>query len=94
MAISRADINPKLIHEHDYRICSRHFVTGKPAMLYETDRLPTLNLSHMKQGTRTPANIERYERVTERVRKRNANEELMKELAVVVSQLVEEGIRY
>ena len=35
-AISREDINLKSIHEHDYRACSRHFVTGKPAMLYET----------------------------------------------------------
>ena len=34
----------------------------------------------------------RYDRVTERVRRRNAIEELMKELPVVVSQLVEEVI--
>ena len=45
-----------------------------------------------KQSARTPVNTERYERVTERVRRRNAIEELMKELPVVVSQLVEEVI--
>ena len=37
-------------------------------------------------------NTERYERVTERVRRRNAIEELMKGLPVIVSQLVEEAI--
>ena len=45
-----------------------------------------------KQSARTPVNTERYERVTERVRRRDAIEELMKELTVVVSQLVEEVV--
>ena len=69
-------------------------MTGKPAMLYETSSpnwLPTLNLGHKKQSARTPVNTERYERVIERVR-RNTIEELMKELPVVVSQLLEEVI--
>ena len=91
--MAREDINSKSIHEHDYRVCSRHFVTGKPAMLYETNSpnwLPTLNLGHKKHSTRTPVNMERYKRVPEGIRRRNAIEELMKELPVVVSQLVEE----
>jgi len=88
-AISREDINPKSIYEHDYRVCSRHFMTAEPAKLYETNK-PTLNLSHMKQNTRAPVDVERYERITERVRRRNAYEDLMEQAPVVVSQLVEE----
>ena len=97
MGISREDINSKTIHEHNYRVCSRHFVTGKPAMLYETNSpnwLSTLNLGHKKHRycTRTPVNMERYKRVPVGVRRRNAIEELMKELPVVVPQLVEKVI--
>jgi len=36
--------------------------------------------------------VERYERITERVRRRNAYEDLMEQAPLVVSQLVEEVI--
>ena len=70
-AISREDIDPKSIEEHDYRICSRHFVLGKPAKFYEINSpnwLPTLHLGHMKQSAQTSVTVERYERFTERHR--------------------------
>ena len=63
-AISREDINPKSVHEHDYRVCSRHFEKGEPSKLYETNSpnwLPTLNFGHTKQSTRTPVSVERYD---------------------------------
>ena len=64
-------------------------------MLYETNSpnwLPTLNMGHNKLSTKTPVNSERYERISERARRRNAIEELIKELPVVVSKLIEEVI--
>ena len=98
-AVSREDINPKSIKEHDYRICSRYFVLGIPAKLYETNSpnwLPTLNLGHTKQSTQTKVqttvSVERYERFTERHRRRELLEELMKEALVIVSQLVNEVV--
>ena len=51
-AVSRQDINYKSLQKHDYRVCSRHFVTGEAAKLYETSKpnwLPTLNLGHMHE---------------------------------------------
>ena len=96
-AISREDIDPKLIKEHDYRICSRHFVLGKPAKLHEINSpnwLPTLHLGHTKQSAQTTSSstvsVDRYERVTERHRRKELSEELMKEALVVVSKLVDE----
>ena len=71
----------------------------KPAKLYETNSpnwLPTLNLGHTKQSAQTKvqttASVERYERFTERHRRRELLEELMKEALVVVSQLVNEVV--
>ena len=98
-AISREDIDPKLIEEHDYRICSRHFVLGKPVELYEINSpnwLPTLHLGHMKQSAQTTSSstvsVERHERVTERHRRKELSEELMKEALVVVLKLVDEVV--
>ena len=94
-AISREDIDPKSIEEHDYRICSRHFVLGKPAKLYETNSpnwLSTLHLGHTKQSAQTSVTVERYERFTERYRRKELLEDLMKEALVVVTQLVDEVV--
>ena len=49
-------------------------------------------MGHNKLSTKTPVNSERYERISERARRRNAIEELIKELPVVVSKLIEEVI--
>ena len=46
-AIGRSDLTETIL-DND-RICSRHFITGKPAELedqFHPDRLPTLNLRH------------------------------------------------
>ena len=70
-------------------------MTGEAAKLYETSKpnwLPTLNLGHTKFSVRTQDEMERYERSTERARRRNAYEDMMKETPVVVSQLMEEII--
>ena len=48
-AISRDDLTDSKIENG--RICSRHFISGKPADLYDhlnPDWLPTLNLGHSK----------------------------------------------
>ena len=41
-AISRDDIDPNSLEGHDYRICSRHFLSGKLASLYEVTNLDWL----------------------------------------------------
>ncbi len=49
-AIERADITEKILAND--RICSRHFITGKPASLLDEispDWLPTLHLGHGSQ---------------------------------------------
>ena len=38
VTISREGIDPKSTEQHDYRVCSRHFVSGKPANFYETNK--------------------------------------------------------
>ena len=68
---------------------------GKPAKLYETNSpnwLPTLHLGHTKQSAQTPVTVERYERFTERHRRKELLEGLMKEALVVVTQLVDEVV--
>ena len=48
-AISRADITDRGIV--NIRVCSRHFISGKPASLFDElnpDWLPTQNLGHTK----------------------------------------------
>ena len=70
-------------------------MTGEAAKLYETSKpnwLPTLNLGRTKFSARTQDEMERYERSTERARRRNAYEDMMKETPVFVSQLMEEII--
>ena len=48
-AISRGDLTAKILA--NYRICSRHFISGKPSALEDEsnpDWLPSLNLGHSK----------------------------------------------
>ena len=51
-------------------ICFKHFVSGKPAYLFDTnnpDWLPTLNLGHSKRSARPSSSaIDRYERARSR----------------------------
>ena len=55
------------------RICSRHFISGKPAGLYDVtspDWLPTLNLGHSKHAVTCPSSSSsstaRYDRAQRR----------------------------
>ena len=63
-AISRADLTANSIDQA--RVCSRHFISGKPASLHEElhpDWLPTQNLGHSKISLKRVAVCEeRYER--------------------------------
>ena len=48
-AVSRDDINYDSLDE--YWVCSQHFKSGKPAVLYDTtnpDWLPTIHMGHKK----------------------------------------------
>ena len=94
-AISRDDIDPSSLEEHDYRICLKHFASGKPAPLYrinDPDWLPTLNLGHSKRSATVPVSVhvERYERLVQRERRKDAFEAMLKEVPVIVSQLIDE----
>ena len=64
-AISRADVTYKILQND--RICSRHFISGKPASVYDRtnpDWLPTLFLGHSKVKARNVnAVVERHARV-------------------------------
>ena len=77
-AISRADVTDKILQND--RICSRHFISGKPASLYDRtnpDWLPTLFLGHSKVKARNVnAVVERHARVRMReIHKRAAMSE-------------------
>ena len=90
-AISRDDINPSTLDEHDYRVCSRHFLSGEPADLYDVnnpDWLPTLHMGHSK-GTGSSHDAARYERGKERERKKVAWEAIVEEVKIIVTDLVE-----
>lgn len=62
-AISRGGLCESALNQA--RICSRHFISGKPASLYDDlnpDWLPTQNLGHSKCSKRALVSSERYER--------------------------------
>lgn len=67
-AISREHITDKILKND--RICSKHFVSGKPAYLYDTtspDWLPTLNLGHDKSSSKRSSTADaRYLRAKRR----------------------------
>ena len=65
-AISRDDLTEKILQND--RICAKHFISGKPAYLYDTtntDWLPTLNLGHVKSKGSSTAEA-RYMRAKRR----------------------------
>ena len=67
-AVSREALRDKVVTND--RICSRHFILGKPASTYDQenpDWLPTLHLGHSKVKPRpTKEATERWERLKER----------------------------
>ena len=89
--ISREDIDVDSLGK--YRICSKYFEGGKPAELYDVTNpawLPTLHLGHEKCATVTrDDSVARYERVTERNRKRTILEDMLQQVPVIISDLVD-----
>ena len=73
-AINRQDLDLKALHK--YKVCARHYRSGRSANLYETtdpDWLPTLHLGHKKHGSivtvnpvSSDASVDRWRRAHER----------------------------
>ena len=88
-AISREDLDLNDLEK--YRICSNHFVSGKPADLTDCtncDWLPTTLLGHTKTLPPTKAHSERYERAQRRNEEQTAKERIYQNTAEVVSEEV------
>jgi len=86
-----------MLEEHNHRVCSRHFVSGKPASLYSTndpDWLPTLNMGHLKRSSTVPGSVhvERYGRLVQREKRKNAFEEMVKVVLAIVLQLIDDMV--
>ena len=90
-AISREDIDVDSLDK--YRICSKHFEGGKPAELYDVTNpawLPTLHVGHEKRATvARDDSVARYERATERNRKRIVLEDMLQQVPVIISDLID-----
>jgi len=83
-AISREGLEDSRVLE-DNRICSRHFISGKPAYLYDEanpDWLPTLHLGHAKKRSKSSKDT------TERWERNKARREAAKEMEVAQSLLL------
>ena len=87
-AISREDIDKKSLSK--YRICSKHFVSGRPAKRTDEttiDWLPTLHMGHEKRkqtAADTSSRLERYDRA-----RRRSNARLQQEEAAMFYQQME-----
>ncbi|XP_065894965.1 uncharacterized protein [Dysidea avara] len=97
-AISRADLD--LTALHNYKICEKHFHSGKPAYLYNTtdpDWLPTLHLGHKEHGSAdtadVTASVDRWRRAQEREKWKRIEELLPTLVAEEVQVIVAEEIR-
>ena len=93
-AILREDLDLKALHK--YKICSKHFISGKPPYLYDTnnpDWLPTLHLGHMKTSSLQEENIAisvaRFERAVERSKRQETIENMVEQLPSVVADLLD-----
>ena len=79
--INRADLTVKVLQsgtKTDYRVCSRHFKSGKPAKLYDVtnpDWLPSINLGHSKKFLSEGKDDARYERAKRREVEQRQKEE-------------------
>lgn len=91
-AISRADLTGNSVDQA--RVCSRHFISGKPASLHEElhpDWLPTQNLGHSKVSKKRVAVCEeRYERKRARA-SCSTNQESATHTSVLSEQKEPEG---
>lgn len=92
-AISRDKLSESVLR-HD-RVCSRHFVSGKPAASwdkYNVDWVPTLNLGHSKKqrdDERQLRDTERAERG--KLRRKRQHEETLQASAAKILKLDEPG---
>jgi len=92
-AIGRKNI-PKSLK--NWRVCSRHFLSRKPASLYDVnnpDWLPTLHLGKEPTADNTAANKsqssgERYKRAKGRTEKRKYIEQLVQLLPNILNELI------
>ena len=93
-AISRKDIDVNGLHK--YRICSRHFISGEPAALYDQsnpDWLPTLNLGYDRMSaSKSSVQVERWQRARERDHRRMVLQEIEDILPSVTSKEVDEVV--
>ena len=81
-AISREDLTVEVLESNsktDYRVCSRHFQSGKPAKFYDKtspDWVPSINLGHLKRPQQQLAvNNARYECAKRRAAEQLARDE-------------------
>ena len=87
------DIDYNVLH---YRICSRHFISGKPVkLLYDcsnSDWLPTMNLRHTKQKELADSDLSWYERARklaeESVLKEQERQLLFQQAEIVSAELM------
>ena len=89
-AISRDNLREKIL-END-RICLRHFISGKPAYLYDQtnpDWLPSLHLGHNKKAEPGKEATDRWERQKARRESANRFEAAQSLLSLSVSTSVE-----
>jgi len=92
-AISREDIDTSVLHK--YKICAKHFISGKPLYMYKVndpDWLPSLHLGHKKDtvSLRSDENVARYKWLKKREQKKAVYEEMVEEVPDIVAQLIEE----
>ena len=85
------------------RICSRHFISGKPADLYDCtnpDWLPTLNLGHSKRVTQQPCSTAsssslataRYDRAQRRSKEQQEQQQFRERFSDIILQELTESI--
>jgi len=97
-AISREDLDMTSLHK--YKVCEKHFYSGKPAYLYNTtdpDWLPTLHLGHKEHGSVTARSldpsVDRWKRAQEREKWKKIEESLPALVAEEIQSIVMEEIR-
>ena len=97
-AISREDLDMTALHK--YKVCERHFHSGKPAYLYNTtdpDWLPTLHLGHKEHGSAVTRSldppVDRWKRAQEREKWKRIEELLPALVTEEIQSIVAEEIR-